>query len=111
MIKILFQNFVRNLIIHTILLAFLVIQNLLFQEQRTVSQIRREQSLAKLEDLKQRTKKARDDAVASGAADAIFACATSVDEGPDVLANVDKLIDRQHSNVSLILYDLISFLN
>ena len=49
--------------------------------------------------------------MASGAADAIFACATSIDEGPDVLANVDKLIDRQHSNVSLILYDLISFLN
>ncbi|PAV76412.1 hypothetical protein WR25_11588 [Diploscapter pachys] len=71
------------------------------EEQRTVSQIRREQSLAKLEDLKQRTKKARDDAVASGAADAIFACATSVDEGPDVLANVDKLIDRQHSNGSV----------
>ncbi|KAK5980958.1 LysM domain-containing protein [Trichostrongylus colubriformis] len=63
------------------------------EEQRTASQMKREQSLATLEGLKQRTQQARDDSVAKGKQN-IFTCATSANEMPDVFLSVDEIIGR-----------------
>ncbi|WKY11082.1 hypothetical protein Q1695_002987 [Nippostrongylus brasiliensis] len=62
-------------------------------EQRSANQLKREQSLATLEGLKQRTQQARDDSVAKSRQN-MFSCATSADEMPDVFLSVDEIIGR-----------------
>ncbi|WKY11080.1 hypothetical protein Q1695_002987 [Nippostrongylus brasiliensis] len=63
------------------------------EEQRSANQLKREQSLATLEGLKQRTQQARDDSVAKSRQN-MFSCATSADEMPDVFLSVDEIIGR-----------------
>ncbi|EYC08884.1 hypothetical protein Y032_0063g3412 [Ancylostoma ceylanicum] len=63
------------------------------EEQRSTSQLKREQSLATLESLKQRTQQARDDLVAKNK-QSMFSCATSSDEVPDLFLAVDEIVGR-----------------
>lgn len=58
--------------------------------------MKREQSLATLEGLKQRTQQARDNSVAQNR-QSMFTCATSADEVPDVFLAVDEIVGRSLS--------------
>ncbi|KAK6754728.1 hypothetical protein RB195_013609 [Necator americanus] len=65
-------------------------------EERSATQLKREQSLATLEGLKQRTQQARDDSVAKNK-QSMFSCATSSDEVPDLFFAVDEIVGRAQS--------------
>uniref|UniRef100_A0A1I7XMU2 Uncharacterized protein n=1 Tax=Heterorhabditis bacteriophora TaxID=37862 RepID=A0A1I7XMU2_HETBA len=63
------------------------------KEQRSAFQLKREQSLATLEGLKQKTQLARDVSVAK-VKNSLFACATSSDEMPDLFLPVDEIVAK-----------------
>ncbi|CAJ0591322.1 unnamed protein product [Cylicocyclus nassatus] len=70
--------------------------NVEVEEQRSPSQLKREQSLATLEGLKQRTQQARDDSMAQNK-QSMFSCATPSDEMSDLFLAVDELVGRRQS--------------
>ncbi|CAD6199692.1 unnamed protein product [Caenorhabditis auriculariae] len=65
-------------------------------DERSPMVIKREQSLAKLEDLRQRTNEAREISQKENK-NSIFSCATSTDEMPDLFMSVDEIVEKTRS--------------
>ncbi|CAI4231561.1 unnamed protein product [Auanema sp. JU1783] len=66
--------------------------NLEIEEQKSPSQLKRDQSLATLEELRVKTQQARDESVKTNKS--LFACATSSEEMPDLFMPVDEMMKR-----------------
>ncbi|KAE9412987.1 hypothetical protein Angca_010141 [Angiostrongylus cantonensis] len=79
------------------------------EEQRSFSQLKREKSLARLEDLKQRTQQARDDSMAKSRQN-MFSCATTADEVPDICQTVDKIVARTKSVCKMFSFSNAAYL-
>ncbi|PIC22712.1 hypothetical protein B9Z55_016671 [Caenorhabditis nigoni] len=81
------------------------------QPAKSPMAMKREQSLAKLQDLRRQTAEARENSAKENRA-SVFACATSSDEMPhDLLADVDQIIERSRiqSNDSTASQPLLPF--
>ncbi|EGT60474.1 hypothetical protein CAEBREN_16690 [Caenorhabditis brenneri] len=72
--------------------------------------MKREQSMAKLQDLRRQTAEARENSAKENRA-SVFACATSTDEAPDLFAAVDEIVERSRiqSNDSTASQPLLPF--
>ncbi|CAB3398512.1 unnamed protein product [Caenorhabditis bovis] len=69
------------------------------QVKKSPMAMKREQSLAKLEDLKRQTAEARENAVKENR-NSEFHCATTIDENPDLFASIDEIMERNRSQSS-----------
>ncbi|CAJ0961841.1 unnamed protein product, partial [Mesorhabditis belari] len=70
------------------------------QEQRTPQQMKREQSLATLEGLKQKTAVAREQAVTKAKDQPTFLCAMEANERKDLFVTVDQLLNKNSRSES-----------
>uniref|UniRef100_A0A1I7V4E8 LysM domain-containing protein n=1 Tax=Caenorhabditis tropicalis TaxID=1561998 RepID=A0A1I7V4E8_9PELO len=80
------------------------------QPAKSPMAMKREQSLAKLQDLRRRTAEARENSAKENRA-SVFACATSTDEMPDLFAAVDEIVERSRisSNDSTASQPILPF--
>ncbi|CAI2353561.1 unnamed protein product [Caenorhabditis sp. 36 PRJEB53466] len=80
------------------------------QPQKSQMTMKREQSLAKLQDLRRQTAEARETSAKENRA-SVFACATSSDEMPDLFAAVDEIMERSRmqSNESMSSQPILPF--